>query len=107
MYWKSCINEPPKKDGEYVVLILEDNMWKECFGSYSSKSNIWKLWIDGFGWSDDSGYIPSYWFELPKDPPIPYTGPKCIYYNNDYCVGQKNTPHCPCQGNRKVCMYFD
>lgn len=48
-----------------------------------------------------------YWKSCINEPPIPYTGPKCIYYNNDYCVGQKNTPRCVCQGNRKVCMYFD
>ena len=71
------------------------------------KNGDWDLWIDGFGWSGDSGYKPYYWCELPPFPPLPYEGPYCEYYKGEYCSAQKNTPRCVCQGNRKVCMYFD
>lgn len=47
--WRDCKTEPPIYSGDYVVLILEDNTWKECFGQYSLKSRLWELWIDGFG----------------------------------------------------------
>ena len=103
MYWRNCNNDPPQKAGEYIVLILEDNMWKECFGQYSTHYKNWELWIDGFGWSGDSGYEPQYWFELPQYPPIPYKGPICEYFYNNYCSAQKNIPRCFCQGDKNKC----
>lgn len=110
--WRTCSKEPPIYEGEYQVLILEHDWvtdtkhWVVLPGKYY-KNGDWDLWIDGFGWSGDSGYKPYYWCELPPFPPIPYEGPYCEYYKGEYCSAQKNTPRCVCQGNRKACMYFD
>lgn len=113
MYWRSCSKEPPIYDGEYEVLVLDCDWltgakhWATLPGKYYCKDKLWDLWIDGFGWSGDSGYEPYYWCSLPPFPPIPYDGPLCEYYVNECCSGQKHTPHCSCQGNKEHCIYYD
>ena len=108
MYWHDYNKEPPKPGVQCEVLVLDHDIyhgtrWLKTSGVYF-KEGYWDLWIDGFGWSSDSGYIPSYWIELPPFPPIPYEGPKCVYlYGNSYCMAQKNMPRCYCQGNREKC----
>ena len=108
MYWHDCNKEPPTPEVEYEVLVLDHDIyhgtrWLQTPGKYY-KEGYWDLWIDGFGWSSDSGYTPSYWIELPPFPPLPYEGPKCSYlYNDGYCSAQKNMPRCFCQGNKEKC----
>jgi len=109
MYWRDCVKDPPANDIECEVLVLDHNIyrgtrWLRTFARYNSKDGNWDLWIDGFGWSSDSGYTPSYWIELPSLPPLPYEGPKCGYlYGNSYCMAQKNMPRCYCQGDKNKC----
>ena len=87
--WRACSKEPPIYEGEYQVLILEHDWvtdtkhWVVLPGKYY-KNGDWDLWIDGFGWSGDSGYKPYYWCELPPFPPLPYEGPYCEYYIGEY-----------------------
>ena len=108
MYWHDCNKEPPTPEVEYEVLVLDYDIyhgtrWFQTSGKYH-KEGYWDLWLDGFGWSSDSGYTPSYWIELPPFPPLPYEGPKCGYlYGDGYCSAQKNTPRCYCQGNKEKC----
>lgn len=107
--WRNCKDDAPKYDGVYQVLILSDDHqhWCNVDGRYDVKYNSWELWLDGFGWSGDSGYEPYYWYSLPPFPPVPYDGPLCEYYVNECCSGQKHTPHCSYQGNKEHCMYYD
>lgn len=107
--WRNCKDDAPKYDGVYQVLILSDDHqhWCNVDGRYNVKYNSWELWLDGFGWSGDSGYEPYYWYKLPAFPPVPYEGPICEYYVNECCSGQKHTPHCSYQGNKEHCMYYD
>ena len=105
MQWHDCVKNPPTSEGTYVVLVFEDDEWKECFSRYSSKYNEWQLWLDGWYDADEVGLKPSYWVELPPFPPLPYKGPICMYYNNGCCVGQKNSPQCYCEGNVEKCRY--
>ena len=108
MYWHDCNKEPPTPEVEYEVLVLDHDIyhgtrWLQTPGKYHQEG-YWDLWIDGFGWSSDSGCIPSYWIELPPFPPLPYEGPKCGYlYGDDYCTAQKNMPRCFCQGDKNKC----
>ena len=63
-YWKECQTNPPPHDGTYPVLVLvrDDGSyyWDRVDGLYNRYYNSWELWIDGFGWSSDSGYDPYY-----------------------------------------------
>ena len=109
MYWRDCVKDPPANNIECEVLVLDHDIycgtrWLRTSAQYNSKDRNWDLWIDGFGWSGDSGYTPSYWIELPSFPPLPYEGPKCGYlYGNGYCMAQKNMPRCYCQGDKNKC----
>ena len=106
-YWKECQTNPPPHDGTYPVLVLvrDDGSyyWDRVDGLYNRYYNSWELWIDGFGWSSDSGYDPYYWLILPPYPPVPYFGEKCEFFCNDNCSAQKNCPRCYCQGNTQNC----
>jgi hypothetical protein len=103
--WRNCKDDAPKYNGVYQVLILSDDHqhWCNVDGRYDVKHNSWELWLDGFGWSGDSGYEPIYWYKLPVFPPVPYNGPICKYFREDSCVAQKNAPRCYCQGNESKC----
>lgn len=104
MYWKNCMSEPPEKDKEYVVLILDhyNPRWLQTDGKYLG-NNIWEIWLDGYGWSSDSGETPLYYFELPPEPPLPSTEPLCDGFCFNYCLYQKNIPRCFCRGDKKKC----
>ena len=107
--WYNCKDEPPKHYYvSYEILILdetrgESSKWWHTQG-IPNENGHWDVWVDGFGWSGDAGQ-PMYWCSLPPEPPIPYKGPICIYYNNGCCVGQKNSPQCCCEGNLEKCRY--
>ena len=104
MQWHDCVKNPPTSEGTYVVLVFEDDEWKECFSRYSSKYNEWQLWLDGWYDVDEVGLKPYYWCALPPFPPLPYEGPKCDYlYGDGYCSAQKNMPRCFCQGDKNKC----
>ena len=108
MYWRDCIKDPPTNDVEYEVLILDYDIyrgarWLQISAQYNSENGNWNLWTDGFGWSDDLGYIPVYWIELPPLPPLPYNGPICEYFSENQCIAQKNMPRCYCQGDKNKC----
>ena len=108
MYWRDCVKDPPTNNIECEVLVLDYDIyhgtrWLQTSARYDSKDNTWDLWLDGFGWSGDSGYVPLYWIELPPFPPLPYNGPMCEYFSANQCMAQKNMPRCCCQGNKERC----
>lgn len=108
MYWHDCNKEPPVNNIECEVLVLDYDIyhgtrWFQTSARYDSKNNTWELWLDGFGWSGDSGYVPFHWIELPPFPPLPYNGPMCEYFSANQCMAQKNMPRCYCQGNKEKC----
>jgi hypothetical protein len=108
MYWHDCNKEPPANNIECEVLVLDYDIyrgtrWLQTSARYDSKNGNWDLWLDGFGWSSDSGYVPLYWIELPPFPPLPYDGPMCEYFSANQCMAQKNMPRCYCQGNKEKC----
>lgn len=108
MYWRDCVKDPPTNNIECEVLVLDYDIyrgtrWLQTSARYNSKDNTWELWLDGFGWSSDSGYVPLYWIELPPYPPLPYNGPMCEYFSANQCMAQKNMPRCYCQGNKEKC----
>ena len=108
MYWRDCVKDPPTNNIECEVLVLDYDIyrgtrWLQTSARYNSKDNTWELWLDGFGWSSDSGYVPLYWIELPPYPPLPYNGPMCEYFSANQCMAQKNMPRGYCQGNKEKC----
>lgn len=108
MYWRDCVKDPPTNDIECEVLVLDYDIyhgarWFQTSARYDLKDNTWDLWLDGFGWSGDSGYVPLYWIELPPFPPLPYNGPMCEYFSANQCMAQKNMPRCFCQGDKNKC----
>ena len=106
MYWRDCVKDPPKADGIYQVLVLwQAAFWrpKEWFHTEGRlRSGIWDVWMDGYGWSSNTGQ-PHYWYELPPFPPLPYDGPMCEYFSADQCIAQENIPRCYCRGNKEKC----
>ena len=108
MYWRDCAKDPPTNNIECEVLVLDYDIyrgtrWLQTSARYDPKDGNWDLWIDGFGWSGDSGYVPLYWIELPPFPPLPYNGPMCEYFSANQCMAQKNMPRCYCQGDKNKC----
>ena len=108
MYWRDCVKDPPINDVECEALVLDYDIyrgtrWLQTSARYNLKDGNWDLWIDGFGWSGDSGYVPLYWIELPPFPPLPYNGPMCEYFSANQCMAQKNMPRCYCQGDKNKC----
>lgn len=108
MYWRDCVKDPPTNNIECEVLALDYDIyrgtsWFQTSARYDLKNNSWDLWLDGFGWFGDSGYVPLYWIELPPFPPLPYNGPMCEYFSANQCMAQKNMPQCFCQGDKNKC----
>ena len=108
MVWRSCKDGIPKA-GLYEVLMLVCNgngnkMWFQTQAIYNTNNNLWTVLIDAREnyWSCDAG-VPSYYLKIPEYPPIPYEGPICEYFNNNYCMAQKDAPRCYCQGDKNKC----
>ena len=79
-------------------------MWWQTKGIYNTNNKLWTILIDNHcnNWSSDAG-TPSYYLKMPEYPPVPYEGPKCKYFKDNYCIGQKNAPRCWCQGDENKC----
>lgn len=102
MRWYNCKDEPPILEGEYEVLVLDNDHWAQAHGKID-KNGVWWLWLDGFGWSGDSGYEVYYWCTLPPLPPLPNAEPLCESFCYNYCLSQKNIPRCFCKGDKNKC----